>query len=230
MSRNLRVVGSVERSAARRLCVLIATRSTVIHPVAERNGHDTCAMLCGPMPRTDLPAALLLAASLTFSCGPPRVLGRPTTIGIARSDDPWLLGRRCTPETPADTEARTEVLAAGTGDPVGPGMTVRVHYIASLPGGAVLHDTHDENMPSEIIIGSTKTICGFERSLIGMHPGEQRRVFVPSSLAFGESERPTGVPPNTDLVFVIDLYLPADVVNQHGSAPVNPNRGGGRRR
>ena len=182
------------------------------------------------MRRISLTAALLLGASLALACPGPRVSGRPTTIGIARSDDPWLLGERCTPETPTEPAPRIDVLAAGTGDPVAPGMTVRVHYITSLPGGSVIHDSHDGNMPAEIIIGSTKTICGFERALVGMRPGEQRRVSIPSSLAFGESGRPPEIPPHTDLIFVVDLYLPADVANQHGMPPVNPIRGGGRRR
>jgi len=188
-------------------------------------------MLRHSMRCTYLPEAVLLAALLTPSCAaPPQVAARERTIGVARSDDPWLLGERCTPETPADPAPRIDVLAAGTGDPATPGMTVRVHYVASLSGGLVVHDSHDGNLPAEIIIGSTKTICGFERALIGMRPGEQRRVFLPSSLAFGGSGRPPEIPPGADLVFVIDLYLPADVANQHGMPPVNPIRGGGRRR
>ena len=187
-------------------------------------------MLRRPMRCTYLPEAVLLATLLTPSCAsPPQVPARERTIGVARSDDPWLLGERCTPETPADPAPRIDVLAAGTGDPATPGMTVRVHYMASLPGGLVIHDSHDGNMPAEIIIGSTKTICGFERALSGMRPGEQRRVLVPWSLAFGESGRPPEVPPRTDLVFVIDLYLPAKTVIEQGSHPVNP-AGGGRRR
>jgi len=181
------------------------------------------------MSRTTLHAAALLAASLMLSCAGPQVAVRQTTIGVARSDDPWLLGQRCTPETPTDPAPRVEVLAAGTGEPVAPGATVRVHYVASLPGGAIVHDSHEGNMPAEIIIGSTKTICGFERALVGMHPGEQRRVTIPSSLAFGEDGRPPEIPPRTDLVFVVDLYLPADVVSQHGMPPASP-MGGGRRR
>jgi len=106
-------------------------------------------------------------------------------------------------------------------------MSVRVHYVASSPDGTVLHDSHEGNLPSDIILGSTKTICGFERALLGMRPGEQRRAFVPSSLAFGEAGRPPGVPPRTDLVFVIDLYLPADAVIDQGSHPANPAGGGG---
>jgi peptidylprolyl isomerase len=105
-----------------------------------------------------------------------------------------------------------------------------VHYVARLPDGSIVHDSHDEGRAAEIVIGSTKTICGFERGLIGMRPGEQRRILVPWSLAFGESGRPPEIPPHADLVFVVDLFLPADVVNQHGMPPANPARGGGGRR
>jgi hypothetical protein len=174
--------------------------------------------------------AALLALSLTLSCAGPRAPTRQRTASVARSDDPWLLGERCTPETPAEPGPRIEVLAAGTGEPVALGETVRVHYVASLEGaGAPLHDSHDGNVPSEIILGSTKTICGFERAVLGMRPGEQRRAVVPWSLAFGEAGRPPEIPPRADLVFVVDMYLPAEVVFERGSRPVNPG-GGGRRR
>jgi hypothetical protein len=180
------------------------------------------------MPHTRLPA-LALAASLTLSCAGPQTYGRQTTIGVARSDDPWLVGDRCTPDTPATPAPRVEVLAQGTGEPVGQGVTVRVHYVAALTDGTILRDSHEDSMPSEVVLGSTKTICGFERALLGMRPGEQRRVVVPWSLAFGEAGRPPQIPPRADLVFLVDLYLPANVVIDHGAPPANPS-GGMRRR
>jgi hypothetical protein len=155
--------------------------------------------------------------------------GRETTASQARGDDPWLVGARCGPDTPAEPAPRIEVLAAGSGPPVGPGVTVRVHYVASLPDGMVLHDSHEGSLPIEIVIGSTPTICGFERALVGMRPGEQRRASVPWPLAFGEPGRPPEIPPRADLVFVIDLYLPADVLVDHGMPPTNPAAGGRRR-
>jgi FKBP-type peptidyl-prolyl cis-trans isomerase len=174
-------------------------------------------------------ALLPLAAALTLSCAGPQMNGRQTTASIARSDDPWLMAERCTPETPADPAPRIEVLAEGVGDPVVEQATIRVHYVATLPNGSALHDSHEGNMPSEIILGSTKLMCGFERGIAGMRAGEQRRIFVPWQLGFGEGGRPPEIPPRADLVFVVDLYVPAEVVIEHGSRPVNP-AGGGRRR
>jgi hypothetical protein len=176
--------------------------------------------------------AAAVAISCAASCAGMQMEGRPTRARTARSDDPWLLGDRCTTNTPAEPALHTEIVAAGIGEPVDSGATVRVHYIATLAkGGAVLRDSHD-GAPSEIIIGSTKTICGFERALVGMRPGEERRVVVPSTLAFGENGRSPGIPPGADIVFDIELYLPADVVTEQHSKPTGPGGagGGGRRR
>ena len=137
------------------------------------------------------------------------------------------------PRTPPPSRPpRIEVLAEGIGDPVTTGATVRVHYVATLANARRSTTRTTGNIPSEIILGSTKLMCGFERGIVGMRAGEQRRVFVPSALAFGEEGRPPEIEPNADIVFVIDLYLPADVVTSHGSRPTNPGGagGGGRRR
>jgi hypothetical protein len=174
-------------------------------------------------------ASAILAAFLGLSCG--GSLPRQTTATDTRADDPWLEGgERCSAASQDDPGLRIEELEAGTGKPVEDGQEVRVHYVARLPDGNIIHDTHD-GAPIEIFIGSTKIICGFEKALLGMRAGEQRRVFVPWRLAFGENGRSPDVPPRTDLVFVIDLFLPAVPVLENGSRPANPNpgRGGGGR-
>jgi hypothetical protein len=178
---------------------------------------------------TEGPAWTNLAALLVLSCGA-GPFPRETTADDARADDPWLEGgERCAPGFHDDTGLRIEGLAAGIGKAVGDGQEVRVHYVARLPDGRIVHDTRHDGAPIEIIIGSTKIICGFERALLGMHAGEQRRVTVPWQLAFGESGKPPDVPARTDVTFVIDLFLPAVTELENGSRPSNPARGGGGR-
>jgi hypothetical protein len=167
----------------------------------------------------------LLLGLLTVSCGSGPV-GRQTMASNTLGEDAWLVGPRCGSDMPADAAPRVDVVEEGIGQPVMPGMTVRVHYVASLPDGTVVHDSHDYGLPSEIIVGSTKTFCGFERALLGMKAGEQRRVVVPWSLAFGEGGRPPQIPPRTDLVLLIDLYMPADATTQPGAPPARPPMGG----
>jgi hypothetical protein len=169
-----------------------------------------------------------LAASLCLSCGA-AAFPRETTATDARIDDPWFEGERCGAGFHDDTGLRIEELEMGSGKPVGDGETVRIHYVAKLPDGTVIHDTRrDGSAPLEVIIGSTKVFCGFERALLGMRAGGQRRVSVPWRLAFGEGGKPPAVPPQTDVVLVIDLYLPFVPSLQNGAPPTNPSRGRGR--
>jgi hypothetical protein len=153
---------------------------------------------------------------------------RETRADNARTDDPWLTGDMCSDATPQDAAFKVEDVAEGSGKPVERGETVRVHYVAKTADGTTLHNTHDGGPPIEIIAGSTKTICGFERAIVGMKPGAQRRAFVPYALAFGEAGR-ADVPPKTDVVFVIDLWVPADRELEQKGGPVRPSMPGRRR-
>jgi hypothetical protein len=179
-----------------------------------------------PRPRRLLSLALLLGVS---GCGGAAHF-RQTHADNAREDDPWFLGERCTPETPAAPALRVEVLEEGIGVPVEDGQTVRVHYVARLPDGKLLHDTRDAGPPIQLVLGSTHTICGFERALLGMRAGEQRRVLVPWSLGFGEGGRAPDVPARADLVLEVRLFLPSEIVQGGRSAPQRPAVGGGGRR
>jgi FKBP-type peptidyl-prolyl cis-trans isomerase FkpA len=172
-------------------------------------------------------ALAFVAASLSLSCGA-ATLPRETTANDARIDDPWLEGgERCGAGSQDDTGVVLEEVEAGTGKAVGDGQEVRVHYVAKLPNGSIIHDTRQGGAPIEIVIGSTKIICGFEKALLGMRAGAQRRATVPWRLAFGEGGRPPEVPPRTNLTFVIDLFLPAVTDLENGAPPRNPARGGG---
>jgi peptidylprolyl isomerase len=166
--------------------------------------------------------------AVALSCGA-ATFPRQTTATDARIDDPWFEGERCGAGFHDEAGLRIEELEMGNGKPVGDGETVRVHYVAKLLDGAVVHDTRqDSAAPLEVIIGSTKVVCGFERALLGMRAGGQRRVTVPWALAFGEGGKPPNVPARTDLVFTIDLYLPAIPSVGSGLPPQNPSRGRGR--
>jgi len=177
------------------------------------------------LPRVTRVASASLLFSVMLSCGG-APFPRETFASNARTDDTWLEGQRCGPLSSNVAGLRIEEIAAGPGKVVGDGDTVRVHYVARLADGTTVHDTEPDTPPIEIIIGSTKVICGFEKALLGMHAGAQRRVFVPSRLAFGDAGKPPTVPPGSDLSFVIDLYVPAEPTNEQRSAPVKPAGGG----
>jgi FKBP-type peptidyl-prolyl cis-trans isomerase len=169
-------------------------------------------------------------ASLAIACGGP---GFPATTQAAdaRTDDLWLEGDPCAPVGQTDGGLKVEELAPGIGREIERGDTVRVHYSAAVASGAILHDTRAGGPPVEIVLGSTRTICGFERALVGMRAGGKRRVLVPWHLAFGEAGRGKDVQPKTDLVMIIEPFWPAEVATGRGGTPANraPPAGGRRR-
>jgi FKBP-type peptidyl-prolyl cis-trans isomerase len=148
-------------------------------------------------------------------------------VNDARNRDPWLEGERCPPTVHGDGDLHIEDVVVGPGRVVDRGDTVRVHYTASVTE-AKIRDSRDSGAPIEIIIGSSRTVCGIDRALVGMRAGGRRRVLVPWYLAFGENGRPPDIKPRTDIAFVIDLFVPPELGSDHGSSsgspPPNPVR------
>jgi FKBP-type peptidyl-prolyl cis-trans isomerase 2 len=78
------------------------------------------------------------------------------------------------------------------------GDTVKVHYTGKLEGGKVLATSKGKG-PLLVNIGSRRHIPGFEKSLVGMEPGETKTITVPPEEAHGPKRKELivkGVPKN----------------------------------
>lgn len=71
------------------------------------------------------------------------------------------------------------------------GDTVRVHYTGTLDDGQVF-DSSRGREPIEFTVGSGQVIPGFESAIVGMEPGQERRITVPAQEAYGP-HRPENV-------------------------------------
>lgn len=87
-----------------------------------------------------------------------------------------------------------------------------VHYTLWLynPAGADskgtrLQSSRDAGTPYSFRLGANAVIPGFEQSVTGMKVGGLRRAIVPPALAYGSQGSGTAIPPNTWLVFEIEL-------------------------
>ena len=64
------------------------------------------------------------------------------------------------------------------------GDAVRVHYAGRLEDGTVF-DSSAGKEPLEFTIGNGMVIPGFEAAVVGMSPGERKRVKIPPEEAYG---------------------------------------------
>ena len=91
----------------------------------------------------------------------------------------------------------------GVGDPLVYGETASFKYTGVLARDGRIFDSTDT--PRQFAIRHPGgVIAGWAFGLPGMKVGEKRRLYVPSSLAYGETGT-QGIPPNADLVFEVEL-------------------------
>ena len=104
-------------------------------------------------------------------------------------------------------------LREGTGARVDSGDVVVVHYTGWLPSGTKFDSSHDRGRPlTDLAIGYGRVIDGWDRGLVGMRAGGQRRLVIPPELGYGAT-RTGPIPANSTLVFDLELV---DVENRSG--------------
>lgn len=67
------------------------------------------------------------------------------------------------------------------------GNTVRVHYTGTLSDGTVF-DTSRGGEPIEFSVGKHMVIAGFEEAVVGMEPGDSKKLTIPADEAYGEHD------------------------------------------
>ncbi len=86
------------------------------------------------------------------------------------------------------------------------GDTIAVHYIGYLPDGKVFDTSlKGDKKPFAFKLGAGQVIQGWDIGLQDMKIGAVRRLTIPASLAYGAQGVSGAIPPNTPLVFDVQL-------------------------
>lgn len=93
----------------------------------------------------------------------------------------------------------------GDGEEVPAEATITAHYTGALcADGTIFESSHDGgNTPATF--GLYQVIEGWTRGVPGMRVGGTRRLVIPSEMAYGQRRASAAIPPNSDLVFDIEL-------------------------
>ena len=95
-------------------------------------------------------------------------------------------------------------ITPGTGDEVPVGATITAHYTGALcKNGIIFQSSHD--FGEAITFGLNQVITGWTKGVPGMKVGGMRRLVIPSEMAYGSARAASNIPPNSDLVFDIEL-------------------------
>jgi hypothetical protein len=102
-------------------------------------------------------------------------------------------------------ELRFDDTVVGTGEAVTAGDTITIHYTGALATTGVIFDSSvPRGEPSTFPLDNL--IAGWQQGIPGMKVGGKRRLFIPSDQGYGASGSGSAIPPNTDLIFDIELF------------------------
>jgi FKBP-type peptidyl-prolyl cis-trans isomerase len=109
------------------------------------------------------------------------------------------------PAAAAGTELKIEELKEGSGTEAKAGNTISVHYTGTLLNGTKFDSSLDRGEPFKFPLGGGRVIQGWDKGLVGMKVGGKRKLTIPSAMAYGEAGAPPVIPPNSALVFEVEL-------------------------
>ena len=85
------------------------------------------------------------------------------------------------------------------------GSTVSVHYTGKLVDGTIFDSSYQRNNPISFVLGKGQVIEGWDEGLLKMAKGGSGKFVIPSNLAYGENGAGGIIPPNSTLIFDLEL-------------------------
>ena len=122
------------------------------------------------------------------------------------NDNTPLEGTKLADFTPIEsvTELKSIDTVEGTGEQVQEGATITAHYTGALvKNGTIFQSSKDFGSPATF--GLDQVIAGWTQGVPGMKVGGTRRLIIPAEQAYGAQSPSANIPPNSDLVFDIEL-------------------------
>lgn len=103
------------------------------------------------------------------------------------------------------TELKIDDLKVGKGAMAESGKSVTVHYTGWLTNGKKFDSSLDAKKPFTFQLGAGQVIQGWDKGVVGMKVGGKRKLTIPANMGYGERGAGDVIPPNSTLVFEVEL-------------------------
>jgi FKBP-type peptidyl-prolyl cis-trans isomerase len=94
---------------------------------------------------------------------------------------------------------------AGNGPIVEAGRTVEVNYYGILPDGTMFDNSFKRGEPLLFPVGRGRVIAGWDQGFQELRQGDKATLFIPSEMGYGERGSPPVIPPNSKLIFYVEV-------------------------
>jgi FKBP-type peptidyl-prolyl cis-trans isomerase len=96
-------------------------------------------------------------------------------------------------------------IKTGTGKEAKKGDSVKVNYTGWLTSGKKFDSSIGRGPFTVSPLGSAPVIKGWNEGIVGMKVGGKRQLRIPAELAYGQQGYPGVIPPNSTLIFDVEL-------------------------
>ena len=96
-------------------------------------------------------------------------------------------------------------ITVGTGAVAQTGQQVKVDYTGWLTNGKKFDSSVGTGHPFSFKLGAGQVIKGWDEGVTGMKVGGKRQLRIPPDLAYGAKGYPGVIPPNSTLIFDVQL-------------------------
>ena len=177
----------------RGVLVLVLVRTLALSTTAFSVGCSKLTEPPSPQAIQGEPASS--AETTNAKAPPPQASAKPAEPAPAKPAEP----------PPSNEKLEVKDLVVGKGKEAKAGDSVKVHYVGTLPDGKEFDSSKKHNQPFEFELGAGRVIKGWDQGVAGMKIGGKRKLTVPPSLGYGARGFPPVIPPNSTLIFEVEL-------------------------